>query len=62
MQRSGIHKSNTTPDPGHHMGKVTKTQENITNKRAKRSALSQQVTKRLLGTDKTARHETQINK
>ena len=44
------------------MGKVTKTQEKITNKRANRSALSQQVTKRLQGADKTARHETQINK
>ena len=45
--------SNTTPDPGHHMGKfpiwcpgsgvlfekVTKTKENITYKRAKRSDL-----------------------
>ena len=41
--------SNTTPD-----GKVTKTQEKITNKRARRSALSQQVTTRLQGTDKTA--------
>ena len=34
-------------------GKVTKTQENITYKRAKRSAHSQQVTTRLQGTDKT---------
>ena len=35
-------------------GKVTKAQENITNKRAKRLALSQQVITRLQGTDKTA--------
>ena len=34
-------------------GKVTKTQENITHKRAKRSAFSQQVTLRLQGTDNT---------
>ena len=33
-------------------GKVTKTQENITNKRAKRSAISQQVTTMLQETDK----------
>ena len=33
--------------------KMTNTQENITHKRAKRSALSQQVTTRLQGTDKT---------
>ena len=33
---------------------MTKTQENITHKRAKRSALSQQVTTRLQGTDNTA--------
>ena len=42
----------TTPDPRHH-GKVTKTQGNITHKRAKRSALSQQMITRLQGTDKT---------
>ena len=34
--------------------KVTKTQENTTHKRAKRSAISQQVITRLQGTDKTA--------
>ena len=53
--------SNTTSDPGHHMGKfpiwcpgsgvlfekVTKTKENITYKRAKRSDLSQQVTTKM---------------
>ena len=32
---------NQVPDPGHHMGvSVTKTQENITHKRAKKSALN----------------------
>ena len=40
--------SSTTPDP-----KVTKTEENITLKRANRLALSQQVTRRLQGTGKT---------
>ena len=34
-------------------GKVTETQESITNKIAKRSALSQQLTTRLQGTDMT---------
>ena len=38
---------------------VTETLENITHKRAKRSALSQQVTTRLQGTDK---HETRVTK
>ena len=46
--------SNTTPDPGHHMGKCQKHKKNITHKRAKRPALSQQVTTRLQETDKTA--------
>ena len=52
--------SSTTPDPGHHMGK---TQENITQKRvAKMLALSQQVTTRLQGTDKTVwRRQTSCN-
>ena len=44
--------SSTTPDPEHHMGK-RKNAGNITYKRAKRSALSQQVTTRLQGTDMT---------
>ena len=44
--------SSTTPDTGHRM-EMTKHKENITYKRAKRSALTQQVTKRLQETDKT---------
>ena len=44
--------SKATPDLGHHIGK-TKTQENITYQRTKRSALSQQVTTGVQGTDKT---------
>ena len=47
-------------------GKVTKTQENITYKKAKRSALSQQMTARLHGTERqdsmTDKHHTQIAK
>ena len=39
--------SSKTPDPGHHMGIVTKTKENNTHLRAKRPALSQQMTTRL---------------
>ena len=39
----------TIPD-----GKLTKTQANKAHKRATRSALSQQVTTRMQGTDKTA--------
>ena len=38
--------SSTTPDPRDHYGKLIKTQGNISHKRAKRSALSQQVTTR----------------
>ena len=41
-----------TPDSGHHMGKLQNTRKRH-NKRVKRSALSQQVTTRLQGTDKT---------
>ena len=50
-KRSGIDtiKYYTRPRPPY--GKVTKTQENNTYKRAKRSSLSQQVTTRLQGTD-----------
>ena len=44
--------SNTTPDPGHHMGKWQKHNKTTpTYKRAKRPFLSQQVTTRLQGTD-----------
>ena len=52
MQMSGVHaiKYHTRPRIPH--GKVTKTQEIITHKRAKRSSLSQQVTTRPQGTDK----------
>ena len=53
--------SNTAPDPGHHR-KVTKTQENSTYKRAKRSANSQQETTRLQRTDKTVCYKRQIKK
>ena len=42
-------------------GKVTKTQENMTHKKTKRSALSQQVTTRLQGTDRTAWHTRNTN-
>ena len=45
--------SNTTPEPGHHNGKLTKTQEIITHKRTKRSALSHQMITRLQRTNKT---------
>ena len=44
-QRSGNDTSCTTPDPGYHMGKLTKNTVYIPTK-AKRSALSQQVTTR----------------
>ena len=44
--------SSTTPDQGRNW-KVTKTQENTTHKRAKRSTLSQQEITRLQGTIKT---------
>ena len=47
-------RSNQVPPwPGTPYGKVTKTQENITHKRAKRSALSYLLIKRMQGTDKT---------
>ena len=54
MQRSGIDtiKNHSRPRTPH--GKVTKTQENITFKRAKRLALSQQVATRLYDTEKDA--------
>ena len=42
--------SDTTSEPGHHIGKLQKTQEKIT---YKWSVLSQQVITRLQGTDKT---------
>ena len=42
-------------------GKGTKTQENMTRKRAKRSAFSQQVTIRPKGTDRTACHTQNTN-
>ena len=45
--------SSTTPYPRHQNRKVTKTQENITYKRAKRAALSQKVIPRLQENDKT---------
>ena len=44
--------SNTTPNLGYHK-ESDKTQVNITYKRAKRSVLSQQLTTRLQGTEKT---------
>ena len=44
--------SSTTPDPRHHMEKWKKQQENISHKRAKRQALSQQVTTGLQWRDK----------
>ena len=44
------------------MKKGAKTQVNITYKRAKRSAFSQQVATTLQGTDKTVWHEKQKNK
>ena len=47
--------SNTTSLQITAYGKMTKTQENITYKRAKRSALSQLVTTGLQATDKTAK-------
>ena len=50
-QISGIDTINTQPETPY--GKVTKTQENITYKRANRAALSQQVITKLQG-DKTA--------
>ena len=53
--RSRIHTIHTIkyhPWPRTPYEKVTKTKENITYKRAKRSALSQQVTTSLQGTDK----------
>ena len=46
--------TSTTPDPRHHVWERDKSTRNITHKRAKRSALSQQVITRLQGTDKTA--------
>ena len=49
--------SSTTPD-----SKVTKTQNNITYRRAKRSAISQQVTRRLQDTDKTIWQKQTQNK
>ena len=52
-------KYHTWPRTPH--GKVTKTQQNVTCKRAKRLALSQQVTTRLQRTDKKARQTRNIN-
>ena len=51
--KSGIYTINYHTLPRTLYGKMTKTQENITYKRAKRSTLSQQVTTRLQETDKT---------
>ena len=49
--------------PGTPYGKMTKTQANIIHKRAKWSALSQQVITRLQGTDKTVQQRlAQITK
>ena len=49
MQRSGIDTINYHTWPGTSYGEVTKTQENTTRLIAKRSALSQQVIRRLQG-------------
>ena len=46
-------KSNTTPDPARHIGKWQNTRKHHTYKRARSSALPQQVTTRLQGIDKT---------
>ena len=60
-QRSGIDTIRYHYWPRAHHGKVTKTQENITNKIAKRLTLSQEVTTRLQRIDKTARQTRNIN-
>ena len=46
--------SNNAPDLGHHIWESDKNTKNITYKSAKKSALSEHVTTRLQGVDKTA--------
>ena len=59
-ERSGNRYNQVPHLPRTPYGKVTKTQENITYKRAKRSANPQQETTRLQETDKTVSYETQL--
>ena len=61
MQRSGNDTIKYYARPRTPYGKVTKTQENITHNRAKRSALSKLVTTKLQGTDKTVRQRQTRN-
>ena len=60
-QRSGINTIKyTTPDPGHHMGKGQNPRKHHIQK-AKRSAISQQMTSRLQETDMKANKQTNRN-